>query len=196
MPLFEPDKLNLNEGKYLIRQREADDSEGLYQLLCQPMCKQGMVSDPFNSISDFRSWIDSTGPSKFEIVATNENAVAGFAGLFLCGENRKHVGWVTLFVHDRFQRRGIGASLMRTVVAAADRVFRLGRVELTVICENHQAIGLYRRFGFEIEGRHDCFARRDGEYIDVFTMSRVAETITSKKDVFTNRKPTLGQDAA
>jgi putative acetyltransferase len=196
MPLFESAQLNLIEGKFSIRQREADDSHGLYELLCQPLCKRGMVSDPFTSAAHFQSWIDGAGPNKFEIVATNENAVAGFAGLFLCHENRKHVGWVTLFVHDRFQSRGIGASLMRLVVAAADRVFSLRRVELTVICENHRAIGLYRRFGFEIEGRHDCFARRDGEYIDVYTMSRVVERATSSRDVVTNQKQTLHQDAA
>jgi L-phenylalanine/L-methionine N-acetyltransferase len=196
MSLFESAQLNLIEGKYSIRQREADDSQALYELLCQPLCKRGMVSDPFTSAAHFRSWIDSAGPNKFEIVATNENAVAGFAGLFLCGENRKHVGSVTLFVHDQFQSRGIGASLLRTVVAAADRVFSLRRVELTVICENHRAIGLYRRFGFEIEGRHDCFARRGGEYIDVYTMSRVVERLTSVKDVFTNPQQTFDQAAA
>src|ERR1700691_1341127 len=139
MPSFDSAQLNLNQGKYSIRQREADDSQALYELLCQPLCKRGMVSDPFTSAAHFRSWIDGAGPRKFEIVAPNENGVAGFAGLFLCGENRKHVGWVTLFVHDRFQGRGIGASLIRTVVAAADRVFGLRRVELTVICKNQRA---------------------------------------------------------
>ena len=196
MRLSESVKLNLIEGKYPIRPRAADDSQELYELLCQPLCKRGMVSEPFTSADHFRSWIDSTGPNKFEIVATSENAVAGFAGLFLCGENRNHVGWVTLFVHDRFQSRGIGASLIRTIVAAADKVFSLRRVELTVICENQRAIDLYRRFGFEIEGRHDCFARRGGEYIDVYTMSRVVERITSTKDVFTNRQQTVDRDAA
>jgi putative acetyltransferase len=196
MPLFESAQLDLNEAKYSIRQREADDSQALYELLCQPLCKRGMVSDPFTSVAHFRAWIDGAGPNKFEIVAANKNAIAGFAGLFLCGENRKHVGSVVLFVHDQFQRRGIGSSLLRAVVAAADRVFRLRRVELTVISDNHRAIDLYRRFGFEIEGRHDCFARRGGEYIDVYTMSRVVETMTSMKDVFTNRQQALDQDAA
>jgi len=196
MSLIESAQLNLVEGKYSIRQREADDSQALYELLCQPLCKRGMISEPFTSAAHFRSWIDGAGPNKFEIVATNKNDVAGFAGLFLCGENRKHVGWVTLFVHDRFQSRGIGASLIQTIVAAADRVFGLRRVELTVICENQRAIDLYRRFGFEIEGRHDCFARRGGEYIDVYTMSRVVERIASAKDVLTNRQQTLDRDAA
>jgi putative acetyltransferase len=196
MSLFESAQLNLTEGKYSIRQREADDSQALYELLCQPLCKQGMVSEPFTSVDHFQSWIDGAGPNKFEIVATNENAVTGFAGIFLGQENRKHVGWVTLFVHDRSQSRGIGALLLRTVVAAADRVFSLRRIELTVICENHRAIDLYRRFGFEIEGRHDCFAMRGGEYIDVYTMSRVAKRIAAAKGVFTDRRQTLEQDAA
>ena len=35
------------------------------------------------------------------------------------------------------------------------------------------AIGLYRKFGFETEGRHRGFALRDGRYVDAFAMARL-----------------------
>ncbi|MFL5392630.1 MAG: hypothetical protein ACJ79G_07315 [Myxococcales bacterium] len=34
-------------------------------------------------------------------------------------------------------------------------------------------MGLYKRFGFEIEGTHKKHAFRDGELVDAFAMARV-----------------------
>jgi len=154
-----------------------------------------MLSDAFNSAAHFQSWVDNIDTNKFNIVATHETVIVGFAGLFVYPENRKHVGWLALFVHEEFHNRGIGALLMRVVIAAADRVLKLRRVELTVICENHRAIDLYRRFGFEIEGRHDCFARRADEFVDVYTMSRIAEKMSRVGGDFTRRKQAAAFDS-
>ena len=35
------------------------------------------------------------------------------------------------------------------------------------------AIALYRKFGFEMEGRHRGYALRDGRYVDAFAMARL-----------------------
>src|ERR1700722_2038258 len=111
-----PNPIIVRKGQYSIRQRENGDGQALYELFNQPRCKQGMVSDPFPSAAHFQAWIDSIGANKFDIVATHERAVVGFAGVFFCLENRKHVGWLSLFVHDEFQSRGIGGLLMRAIV--------------------------------------------------------------------------------
>lgn len=34
----------------------------------------------------------------------------------------------------------------------------LRRLQLTVFCDYERAISLYQRLGFEIEGRHECYA--------------------------------------
>jgi putative acetyltransferase len=47
------------------------------------------------------------------------------------------------------------------------------RIELTVYDDNARAIALYRKFGFEIEGRHRGYALRDGRYVDALTMARL-----------------------
>jgi putative acetyltransferase len=33
-------------------------------------------------------------------------------------------------------------------------------------------LGIYRKFGFEIEGTSRCFAFRDGELVDAYPMAR------------------------
>ncbi len=49
---------------------------------------------------------------------------------------------------------------------------------------NERAIALYRKFGFEVEGRHRGYAMRDGCYVDVFAMARLHP-----------RPPVIGQAA-
>jgi putative acetyltransferase len=39
--------------------------------------------------------------------------------------------------------------------------------------DNEPAIKLYKKFGFEIEGRLRDFSYRNGEYIDAYIMARI-----------------------
>jgi L-phenylalanine/L-methionine N-acetyltransferase len=162
--------------RYSLRRREKSDCQALFELFKQPLCQQGLISDAFASPAHFQSWIDNAGPDILDIVATGETAVIGYAGLFLGRENRGHVGSLSLFVHDEFHSRGIGGLLMQGILAVADAMTQLRRIELFVVCDNQRAVDLYRRFGFEIEGRHDCFARRKHNFVDVYTMSRIAKS--------------------
>ena len=36
-----------------------------------------------------------------------------------------------------------------------------------------RAIALYRKFGFETEGTHRCYALRAGRYVDAYAMARL-----------------------
>ncbi len=76
-------------------------------------------------------------------------------------------------VDESFQGRGVGTALMAALMDLADNWYNLRRVELTVYKDNPQAIYLYQKFGFTIEGTHAAFAFREGEYVDALTMARV-----------------------
>src|SRR5882762_5117273 len=64
----------------------------------------------------------------------------------------------------------LGLKLIRQTLAAAE-AFGFHRVELTVRAENANAIALYRRVGFELEGclRGDVCV--DGVYSDLLVMA-------------------------
>jgi putative acetyltransferase len=62
---------------------------------------------------------------------------------------------------------------MQAMCDYADRWMGILRIELTVYADNVPAIALYRKFGFEIEGRHRGYAMRDGRYVDAFAMARI-----------------------
>jgi len=61
------------------------------------------------------------------------------------------------------------------VIDLADRWLNLKRLELQVWSDNHRAIALYERFGFEREGLLRADAFRDGAYDDTVAMSRLRE---------------------
>lgn len=62
---------------------------------------------------------------------------------------------------------------MATMVDLADNWLNLLRIELTVFVDNKAALGLYSKFGFEIEGESEAYAFRDGEYVSVYHMARI-----------------------
>ena len=71
---------------------------------------------------------------------------------------------------------GHGVESLEAVAAlidAADNWLDLKRLELTVYVDNAPAIGLYRKFGFEVEGTRRADAFRDGKFVDSLMMARV-----------------------
>ena len=52
----------------------------------------------------------------------------------------------------------------------------LHRVELTVYADNQAAQGLYRKFGFEVEGLLRDYALRDGKFVDTVSMARLRQS--------------------
>jgi putative acetyltransferase len=163
-----------SDADFSIRPRDARDAEALFRMFDQPRCRRGMVLEPFGSVSEVQAWLDGNGTGTFEAVATLDDTPIGFAGLFPGQGRQSHVGSLSLFVHDAFQGRGAGTLMLTAIIATADILVGLRRLQLTVFCDNKRAISVYRKFGFEIEGRHTCFAHRDDEFVDAYTMARFA----------------------
>ncbi len=192
LTIFDPASRALNRARPLekvavgaiadicLRSREARDADALFELFRQPLCRFGLITDPFVSVADLERRLNPNCPNGFEIVAAKAEAAIGYGALFPCPGTRGHVGWISLFVHDGFHGRGIGELMMRAITTTADVAYELDRVELAVRAGNAPALALYRKFGFEVEGLHKAFARRDGVDIDVLTMARLASRLRSR----------------
>lgn len=165
------------------RMREASDDEALLALFNEE-CFQRFAThmNPFAGVEEMRAWLACLGADRFEIVCESGRDLAGFAGLYILADRQSHIGWFFLGVREKFQRRGVGAMLMTSLLAAADILADLRRLQLTVFADNEPAIRLYRRFGFEVEGRHRDFLRRDDGPVDAFTMARLTTREAAAKD--------------
>ena len=158
-----------------IRLRDNRDSSDLLELFNEERFRQyASARGPFSSTDELQSWLANVACSKnFEVVGVLAGKTIGFGGLYVMGDGLSHSGWVLLGVREAFQARGIGARLLQMLMGAASIMMGLRRVQLTVFGDNDPAIKLYRRFGFEIEGRHRDFVRRGEGFVDALTMAKL-----------------------
>lgn len=75
-----------------------------------------------------------------------------------------------------WQGKGVGSRLLAAALDVADNWMNLHRVELTVYADNQAAQGLYRKFGFEVEGLLRDYALRDGKFVDTVSMARLRQS--------------------
>jgi putative acetyltransferase len=158
-----------------IRLRDGRDLADLLALFNEErFVRYASARGPFGSAAELEAWLSAISCAKrYETVAALAGRTIGFAGLYVMGEGLEHSGWILIGVREAFQAHGVGARLLKTLLGAASVVFALRRVQLTVFGDNEPAMKLYRRFGFEIEGRHREFIHRSDGFIDGFTMARM-----------------------
>ena len=159
---------------FVIRACRPEAAEGLALLANMPNYRYGTLRLPYETPAAWRKRIESAAPGDLFLVAVLEEQIVGSAGLNRLSGRRAHVAKVGMGVHDDFRQRGIGTALLAAVVEVADRWLGLKRLQLTVYADNEPAIRLYRKFGFEKEGRLRAFAFRDGVYVDALAMARLA----------------------
>lgn len=158
-----------------IRLRDKRDNSDLLELFNQErFLRYASARGPFATAADLQAWLANIACSqRVEVVGVIGEKAIGFGGLYVMGDGLGHSGWVLLGINESHQAQGVGAKLLRMLMATASLTIGLRRVQLTVFADNDPAIRLYRRFGFEIEGRHRDFVRRDDGFIDAFTMAKV-----------------------
>ena len=113
----------------------------------------------------------------FVAVTKDENGrelLIGNIGLHVASNPRtRHCGGIGMMVHRDYQGMGVGSKLMEAALDIADNWLMLRRVELSVFVDNEKAIGLYKKYGFEVEGTKKMGAIRQGVYMDEYMMARV-----------------------
>ncbi|NRT58223.1 GNAT family N-acetyltransferase [Sphaerotilus uruguayifluvii] len=118
----------------------------------------------------FRSIVEN---DQCQFVALDGRAVIGWCDILpkpwdACA----HVGALGMGVVRAARRRGAGTRLLTAAIDCAESK-GLSRIELAVRADNRDAIGLYTRFGFALEGMSRRAYRVDGQFVDVATMARL-----------------------
>ena len=162
----------------LIRRASVKDAAALTRHFGEPAVYGGTLQMPYPSEAIWEKRLaDGVLATNGDVllIAERDGALVGHAGLMALGPHprRRHAMTLGIAVSTEAQGQGVGRALMTALCDYADRWAGVLRLELVVYAENEKAIGLYRKFGFELEGRMRAHALRDGAYVDSLAMARL-----------------------
>jgi len=164
---------------WALRRARPADAEAFARLMNEPNVFANLLQMPFpdadlwrKRLSDQVSVAHST---ELHLVAEVQGEVIASAGLHPCGPavRRRHAMGLGMSVAVPWQGRGVGSALMAALCDYADNWVGALRIELGVYADNERAQALYRKFGFELEGRQRAYALRDGALVDSLMMARL-----------------------
>ena len=108
------------------------------------------------------------------IVATAANEIIG--GIWVDGPYDFGFGEIGMLVARDWRGQGVGSALLAASIEWS-RENGLHKLSLTVFPHNKAALALYRKFGFEVEGRRRKQVRREsGELCDLIDMGLLLTT--------------------
>lgn len=157
-----------------VRRTEPSDARSVKEIYECPNAFRGTLQLPHPSLDLWEKRLTHVPEHVYSYVALYQGEVIGNLGLEVCvNPRRRHVASLGMGVKDSFAGKGVGSALLQTAVDLCDNWINIKRLELTVYTDNEQAINLYKKFGFQIEGEFAAFAFRDGEYVAAYHMARI-----------------------
>lgn len=155
-----------------IRFGEESDQKYLVEWLLQPGVLDGFPLFDLREIEDAaRIWI-SYYKQHALLTALWDGVPCGIANLYIQPyEKLAHQCLFAIIVDEKYRGRGVGAKLIRELMALAKERFKLEFVHLEVY-QGNPAIDLYKRLGFKEYGAQRKFMKDKGRYIDKILMQK------------------------
>ncbi|WP_058834985.1 GNAT family N-acetyltransferase [Luteimonas abyssi] len=162
-----------------VRHAEPTDAAGLHALFSQAEAYGATLQPPFPSQAAWAKQLADPPRHVVQLVAEADPSgtpdIVGAAGFEVFqNPRRRHVANIGMAVARDRWRQGIGTQLLQAAIDTAERWHGVRRLELEVYADNTAAIALYERHGFAREGLACGYALRDGVYVDVVLMARLA----------------------
>lgn len=162
-----------DSGKIIsIREARLEDANVLAHEERQIASVPGFLVSKPHELADenFRQKIEVLSKSQNGkyIVAEIEGKVAGHALLDpLHLTAIQHVVHLTIAVHNGWQEKGVGQAMLTFLIDWARQSPAVEKIELHVRSSNSRAIALYRKLGFQEEGRWRRRVKvKEGVYLD------------------------------
>ncbi len=155
-----------------IRFGEEADQKYLVEWLLQPGVLDGFPLNDLREIEDAaRIWV-SYAKQHALLTALWDGIPCGIANLYLQPyEKMAHQCLFAIIVDEKYRGKGVGAKLLRELMALGKERFKLEFIHLEVYRGN-PAIELYKRLGFKEYGVHKKFMKDQGRYIDKILMQK------------------------
>ena len=165
-----------NGKRVKFRPEQSGDTEMLWEMFSTLSEKSASNLIPPFTRERVESWTSNINYDEvLAIVAVVEKKsgqrIIGSASLkFHPQEALKHKAELGITVHDDYQNMGIGTALLKHLIGIA-RMKKLKKIYLNVSTANDRAINLYKKAGFEVEGKLCKESCINGEYRDEYRMA-------------------------
>ncbi|MGR5388953.1 GNAT family N-acetyltransferase [Vibrio crassostreae] len=155
-----------------IRHLETTDSQDMFDIYRHPSVSENTSQKPFLSSDQIERLFGHS--DHFTLVAEVSGKAVGHITLFMTTKVRdKHCAGLAIAINPDMHGKGVGQALMQEAINQSDNWLNLVRLELEVHADNHAAIALYERAGFQLEGTKRLSTFKAGKYIDMLLMSRI-----------------------
>ncbi len=165
-----------------IRTISVDDVESFHQMMCRldretkyMLYEPGEREEKATNLNRLRATLEAAAKDEdFLKVAVNENKeIVGYLWAQRERLNRNaHVAYIVVGILRDYRHQGIGTEFFRLLDEWA-REKGLVRLELTVECINADAVKLYQKCGFQIEGTRQKSMKVDDKFIDEYYMAKI-----------------------
>ncbi|MDO5137519.1 MAG: GNAT family N-acetyltransferase [Oscillospiraceae bacterium] len=166
----------------VIRTVTAYDTENFFRMMClldeetdYMMYEPGEREEKTKDLNRLRANIDAAvNGGDLLLVAENEGGdIVGYIWAERGSLNRvRHTAYIVVGIRQAYRRQGIGSEFFRRLDEWA-RENCIIRLELTVECVNSDAVRLYEKQGFVIEGTRKSSMRVNGEFMDEYYMAKI-----------------------
>ena len=158
----------------VIRKVKLDDADSISKIRKMDKVIDNIMASKSESASSIRFRISAISKGEVWYVAEIDKSVVGMVAFNQYPYPKKnHVGTISIMVDENYHSKGIGKKLMEKVIEIADENIMIKKLELSVFEKNKNAIKLYEKFGFKIEGKREMSINIQGEYITEIFMGRV-----------------------
>ncbi len=164
-------------AKIVVRHVKPMDAEQLHLLWQNSNVQSQTLQLPHSPLSLWEGRAADISSDHISLVAEIDHRIVGQLGIGMNkAMRRRHVADLGMGVDDAWQGQGVGSALLEEAISLVENWMGATRIELTVYTDNESAIGLYKKFGFIIEGESANYAMRDGELVSAYHMARLKST--------------------
>ncbi len=165
-----------------LRAMGPPDAEALWRWNHDPEVMRWMDEGYPQPLTQVRRWMEERPRNDYGDVlfGIEDLGEANLIGLVRLHGAQPETGIAELDIYlgeKEYWGKGFATDAVRTACRYGFDKMRLHKITLTVVTENEAARHVYRKVGFVDEGRLRQVLRRDGRWLDKFTMGLLAEEL-------------------
>jgi UDP-4-amino-4,6-dideoxy-N-acetyl-beta-L-altrosamine N-acetyltransferase len=161
--------------RVLLRRMGRQDAEDVVRMRAEPGVQAQLFSERPPTMDEHLNWLAGIQARddrhEFVIVERTSGRSVGTIGLSHIDRAHRRAEYGILIGEPGSRGKGLAAEASRLLLGYAFGTLGLRRVYLHVLTRNEDALRLYRRVGFQLEGVLRQHIRKGDEFLDVAVMA-------------------------